>query len=742
MDKLNPSDWQEKTLALTREMQHETLLLILPVVGLSGLVVLALTAWSKQPLREIGVALGLWGLMFLTWRVQAFSFRWASFLLAAGVWGGVLAMALSSGWEDLLLLWILPAGLATMLLGGKWGAAITLWSAAVLWLPLAFLPVAARGAALLGMAASVGMTWLTLRPLLTAIHWSWSSYQSSQEALQQARSYQVQLQKSLQDLTLINVQLTRLNQVTQALRLEAENEHRLKQEFVANVSHELRTPLNMIIGFSRTMLETPETYGDNIPSKLLADLQVILRNSQNLSNLIDDVLDLSQIDADRMALNKERVDLPAIVEEAVDSVRPLFQSKGLYLETEVAVELPRVWCDRKRIGEVLLNLLSNAGRFTEQGGVRLAARQEGAAVIVSVADTGLGIAEEDRRKLFQPFQQVDGSLRRKYGGTGLGLSISKAFVELHDGEMWVDSTLGQGTTFYFKLPLDPLPPLPRQPVRWFNPYQAYDETVHATGLAVVEARPRLVVVEQGNVMSKMLSRYSTQMEVIAVESLEAGLAEIAQGGQALLVNDVRMNENVERFKDVNALPYGIPVILCSLPGDEQAANELGAANYLVKPVSRADLLKAIDGLGKKIASILVVDDEPDERQLFRRMLAGAAEAGAEAGERRDYRVLRASNGLQALEILEQETMDLILLDLSMPGMDGFTFLEEREKRPALRAIPVILISARDPQGQPIASNILAAARGGGLTARQVLACVDALSGILLPGREARRKDER
>jgi signal transduction histidine kinase/CheY-like chemotaxis protein len=724
-----PSDWQEKTLALAREMQRETLLLLLPVLGLGGLLVLMMVIWTNDPMWEIGVSAGLFALMAGLWRLQAASFRWASLLLVAGTWAAVLAVAGFSQWEAIIFLWVIPVGLVTMLLGEKWGLGVIVLSVACLWLPLpmlAFTSPMVRLVTILAMAASVGMIWLTLRPLLTAIHWSWSSYFSSQEALSQARTFQVQLQQSLQDVTLVNTQLKRLNQLTQSLRLEAENERRTKQEFVANVSHELRTPLNMIIGFSRTMLDTPETYGDNIPPKLLADLQVILRNSQHLSNLIDDVLDLSQIDADRMALNKERTALPEIIQEAVVSVRPLFESKGLYLETQIPPDLPLLWCDRTRIREVLLNLLSNAGRFTENGGVRLAARQDNAAVIVSVADTGLGISEEDRRKLFQPFQQVDGSIRRKYGGTGLGLSISKAFVELHDGEMWVDSAVGQGTTFYFKLPVDPLTPLPESPARWFTPYQSYDETFHVTELPAAEARPRLVVVEQGDVMQKIFSRYFDQLEIVAVQSLDAALAEMAQGGgRALLVNDVRIHEIVERFKDVNALPYGVPAILCSLPGIEQASVDLGVANYLIKPISREALLAAMDGLGRVIETILVVDDEPDARQLFRRMLAD---------EQHGYRVLRASNGFQALEILQQEKVDAILLDLTMPGMDGFAFLEEREKLAAVREIPVILISARDPQGQPIASNILAVARGGGLTTRQVLTCVEALSGILSPGR--------
>ena len=173
---------------------------------------------------------------------------------------------------------------------------------------------------------------------------------------------------TLEDLASANVQLARLNQLAQGMRHAAEDARRAKEEFVANVSHELRTPPNMIVGFSEMMLQAPQTYGKKIPSALLADLAVIQRNSQHLSSLIDDVLDLSQIEVGKMALTKERVAFQEVVQAAVTAVRPLFDSKGLHLKTEVPGDLPLVFCDRTRIREVVLNLLSNAGRFTEHGG--------------------------------------------------------------------------------------------------------------------------------------------------------------------------------------------------------------------------------------------------------------------------------------------------------------------------------------------------------------------------------------
>ena len=200
----------------------------------------------------------------------------------------------------------------------------------------------------------------------------------------------------------------------------------------------------MIIGFSEMAMYSPETYGPNIPQALLADLEIVLRNSRHLSSLIDDVLDLSQIDAGQMALMKEPTALGEIIAAVATAVRPLFNSKGLYLRTDIPLNLPPLHCDRIRIRQVLLNLLSNAGRFTEKGGVWVGARQEGNQVVVSVADSGPGIKADEAAKVFKPFQQLDGSIHSYWTGSGLGLSVSKHFVELHKGKMWLESVPGAG----------------------------------------------------------------------------------------------------------------------------------------------------------------------------------------------------------------------------------------------------------------------------------------------------------
>jgi signal transduction histidine kinase/CheY-like chemotaxis protein len=597
-------------------------------------------------------------------------------------------------------------------------------SAGLVAVPMALLPVptAARVVTLIGMWAVVSLILVTLRTLEARLEWAWTSHEHSLQLLREARATQARLYQMAEDLGEANLQLNRLNRLAQALRQTAEDERSAKERFVANVSHELRTPLNMIIGFSEMITEAPEAYGDNIPPALLADLNVVLRNSQHLSSLIDDVLDMSQIEVGQMALTKERASLADITESAAVAVRPLYNSKGLTLRTDIPEDLPPILCDRTRIREVLLNLLSNAGRFTERGGVEIQARREENTAIVSVTDTGPGIAEEHRDRLFTPFEQLDGSIRRRYGGTGLGLSISKSFVELHDGKMWVESEVGRGTSFVFSLPIDPPPPLESGVLRWFNPYAPAEDRPQPRRVETGQVRPRVVLVEEGDSMQRLLGRYLDGIEIVSSPTLEQAYDELSRTpAQVLLINDLYIGDTLERLRGAGTLPYGIPAIVCSIPGTGQASDALGAFDYLVKPISRKALLACLDRLEAPVSKILLVDDEPDALQLFGRMLS-------EAG--RGYQVVRASNGAQALEFLRQDPPDAVLMDLVMPDVDGFQLLAIKNRDPDLAHIPVILISARDPLGQPILSNSLAVTSRRGMSAHEILACIDALSRIL------------
>ncbi len=719
--------WSTELDSLVEQLQKETIGLTLP--GLFGIGLIALTVKDQfqNPYWGGLLCIAIFALALLVVGISRWNYTAAAWSLVLGCLVIDLLTVAKSGMVSAVYLLVIPAGLATLAVTRR--AGVTVAAVCTLYLlaaPAVLVPAAPveRVVAVLAVWCTVGMILLVLRPLLRATEMMWTGYERSLALLEQSRDFQQRLAETLSDLTAANTQLTHLNRQAQSLRQAAEDERRSKEQFVANVSHELRTPLNMIVGFAEMMLRTPESYGDHIPPSLLADLAVVLRNSQHLSSLIDDVLDLSQMQAGQMALSKERVSLAEMIQAATIAVRPLFESKNLYLEMDVPQDLPLVFCDRTRIREVVLNLMSNAGRFTEHGGVRVKARQEGGDVVVSVADTGPGIAEEDKDKLFQPFQQLDGTLRRRHGGSGLGLSISKNFVDLHNGKIWFESRKGAGTTLFFRLPISPAEPAPDTFARWFNPHQEYEGRSRPSRLKPVVAAPRIVVVERGESLQRLFRRYGDGLEITAGEDLEQALRGLAQTpAQALLVNTENPDEALKRLAASALLPPGIPAMVCSLPSDADAITALGANDYLTKPITREALFGALEQLDKKVEKILVVDDEPDALHLFRRMLSMSD---------RHYRVFRATNGRQALELLRTQRPDVMLLDLVMPEMNGYQLLAIKNQSPDLLDIPVILISAKDLFSRPLVSRTLSVTLRDGLPLPQLLACLKSLSAILVP----------
>lgn len=754
-----------------QQLQSETLMLAIGGLFGASLLLLGLTPHVADPAWPVTAALLLLGLQLAALWLRKRSFAATSVLLVTAALASILLTVIWGDMPPALCLLVIPVGLATMLLGTGWGAGLaglltlTLYADAVLgpqvYAAANFLPAGElRAVTIVLVWATVGLLWIALRPLLTAVEWAWSHFEKSQAALEETRDTQVRLKQVLEDLSSANAQLTRLNQLAHGLREAAEGARRAKAEFVANVSHELRTPLNMIIGFTRLIVQTPQVYGKRaIPPALLADLTVILRNSQHLAGLVDDVLDLSQIEADRMALTKERTDIRELVATALTVVRPLFESKHFYLEAEIADDLPPLLVDRTRIREVLLNLLSNAGRFTEAGGVNVRVARTDNDVLFSVADTGPGIAAGDMSKLFQPFQQLDHALNRKHEGTGLGLTLSKRFVELHGGRMWLESSAGEGATFFFTLPLDLPPAVPGGPGRWLTADWSMVARTRPSLAPVADLRPRLVVLDGEGTLGRLLTRYLAEYEILPVPDLPGAAQELAATpAQALLVAGPptlaapEQNGSTPPQRDTQqeiqreiqrAVPGDIPVIFCPLPltgwaappsevcaGEPGASSSHAVADYLLKPISQEGLLAAVTAALRRSgrdpagqATVLLVDDEPDELRLFWRMLAATG---------RGFRVLTAANGAEALAVLHEDPPDVIVSDLVMPQMDGFQLAAAKDAVPALRDIPLVILSARDPQGQPIAAESITATRTGGLSIPQLLACVEALSTILSP----------
>jgi signal transduction histidine kinase/CheY-like chemotaxis protein len=546
----------------------------------------------------------------------------------------------------------------------------------------------------------------------------YGNYLRANAGIEEARQQRLELKQVQEDLLHANRELARLTRQLKTANQAAEEARQAKETFVATVSHELRTPLNMIIGFSEVIAQSPQVYGGRLPATLLADIASIQRNSQHLLELVNDVLDLSQVDMGNLSIARARCSLRAIVEQAFEVIRPLFQSKGLYLEAGLPEQDLEFSCDQTRVREVIINLLSNAGRFTDQGGVRVNARQERDLLVVAVADTGPGIAPADQQRLFEPFQQLDSSIRRKHGGSGLGLTISKRFVELHGGKMWLESAPGAGTTFFFSLPILAPEPAPgdgeavSEAARWINPF------------AVVEARqrpfkapqgalvPRCVVLEEGDMARHLLTRYLEGVEIAPAGSPEEVFERLAESpAQLLVINHPRASDLLETICAGDRLPFGLPVIAFWLPGRADMATTLKVSEYLIKPVTQENLLGAIRRVPGPVERVLLVDDNPEVLQLFGRILSSA-------GQR--YTVLRASDGQQALEMLRRRRPDLMVLDLIMPEMSGFRLLEEKAADERIRDIPVVVVSAQDPAGVQKIERQITLAREGGFPPRDLL----------------------
>lgn len=569
--------------------------------------------------------------------------------------------------------------------------------------------------------------WSIGGSLLSVALWSALNSQHGSTEMESMRDQRIEFFQVRDDLVLANKELTRLTDRLEAMQQIAEEARRVKEEFVANVSHELRTPLNMILGFTEIIMKSPQLYSGSIPSSLLADIAVIERNSHHLAKLVDDILDLSQVEAGHMALSKEWTSIAEIVNEATFAVHVLFESKGLFLKTDILPGLPQVFCDGTRIRQVVINLLSNAGRFTDQGGVAVRAWKDTNTVIISVQDTGPGIAEKDQKRIFEPFQQVDSPLHRHKGGSGLGLSISKQFVEMHGGKLWLESEMGAGTTFYFSLPVTASPPTlqagSEDARRWFNPYAQYEVRIHQARLPKPEIGSRYVILEEEDTLQRFFSRYMDGVEVVGVRNLDNAIVELKHSpAQALILNLPPHQYSLSQSR-LTELPFGTPVISCWVPGKVEAAKELGVVDYLVKPVSREQLFAALDKTGREINRVLVVDDEPEILQFFARMLLMTWP---------QCQILQALNGRRALQLLHSHKPDIILLDLIMPGMDGFQMLHEKSLDESIRDIPAIIITSKTPSGETIISDALTITRGNGLSLNELLTSIQNVSKILVP----------
>ncbi len=535
------------------------------------------------------------------------------------------------------------------------------------------LRVAANGQVLTLYLLTAGASWLAARPLKTSVAWALAGWDHAHKALLEARERRGEMYRVVRALEEATYRLEHTNNELIVAQQEAELARALKGRFAATVSHELRAPLNLILGFSRLMALSPESYGEPLPRTYRADIDTIYRNSQHLVALVDDILDLSQIEAQRLPLVKDRIDLEEdVVKKAVSIVQTLAERKGLYLRLELAGNLPWILADQVRLRQALLNLLTNAIRFTEHGGITVRTSQQEGLLVVSVQDTGRGIAPEDMPKLFQEFHQVHTSETREGAGSGLGLSISKHLVELHGGQIWAESRQGVGTTLCFTVPLPET--------------ESVLATTVKTGDVHPTSRPHescLIVHDDPGIM-RLLARRLEGYRIVGTPNPQEALRLTDElHPRAILTTPLLADGLHYQFSQAS---FDVPIITCSLPRMAEQGRFQGVISYLVKPIAPEALATAMRNVERDgETTVLLVDDDPDAVDLLERMLTLIP---------RPYNILKAYDGLQALQQMQQIVPDVVFVDLVMPGVDGSELIARMRAEERTCKVPVVVVSAQ------------------------------------------------
>jgi len=494
------------------------------------------------------------------------------------------------------------------------------------------------------------LAWLSLRGFATALTWSQHSQQRSAELLAQLREQRGQLNRTLKALQDTSEHLASVNQELSLARQEAEEARTLKEQFVANVSHELRTPLNLISGFAEIMYLDPDAYeGVRWSPELVGDLGELYRAAKHLQSLVNDILDLSRLDVARLPMFREMLAVGPVVRDAVHTVAPLIRQRGLTLACDLDGEMPLVFADRTRIRQVVINLLNNAVRFTEKGGIRVWMDASDESVVVHIEDTGVGIPEDQLSKLFTRFQQAEAGLRTG-AGAGLGLALSREFVELHGGSIWAESTPGQGSVFSFALPLPGAQPIS----------STLRQTARRT--ASPDKRP-VVLVEQDQGVADMLSRHIEDRQFVRASRMDEVPELVKRWRPQCVVANLppeRPPEDWIACLDDISEQHSVPVIRCSIPSQSWLMLGTTFAGTLGKPVSREMVAQTI--AGDNYGMVLIVDDDPGFVSLVSRLLRILGFEG---------NVLTAYTGEEAIRIGSEEKPDLVLLDLMLPDISGF-----------------------------------------------------------------------
>ena len=501
----------------------------------------------------------------------------------------------------------------------------------------------------------------------------------------------------------------------QQAKSTAESATKAKSKFLANMSHELRTPMNAILGYSEMLMEEAE---DLEQEGFIPDLKRIHGAGKHLLALINDILDISKIEAGKTDLFLEKFNIEHMLDEINSTVDTLVKKKNNKFVLNYTSPLGDMYSDLTKVRQSLFNLISNAAKFTENGTVILSVKQQTVNdqewIEFHVSDTGIGIAEDKLGILFDEFTQADGSTTRNYGGTGLGLAITKRFCEMMGGKISVESQLGEGSMFTICLPITTSPHEEKEVIseeRTEISWESLTDGSTENLILVIDDDPNM-----RDMMTKFLKK--EKYHVVTTSSGEEGLRLAKELHPAAITLDILMPQ-VDGWKVLKTLKSDaetrdIPVIILTIVSDKSMGLSLGAFEYLSKPIDRDRLLQILNKCcpDKSVKPILIVEDDTTMREMLSRTLV-----------KEGWKVKEAANGKVALEQISREVPGMILLDLLMPVMDGFTFLKELRNEESWRDIPILVITSKDitqQDKQLLEEKVVAIFQKGAYTCKELL----------------------